>query len=101
MERGKSVSTPVLERNGDLTPTFLTLWFYPCDFKTKAEFTPSLLSPGNGVNFWTNGQLCPCVFTPVSYDNCVCTPVIDQQVDILSTEIVENFDSISTDNPCK
>ena len=50
----------------------------------KAEFTPSMLSPGNGVNFWTNGQLFPCVFTPVSYDNCDYTPVLDQQVDILS-----------------
>jgi len=49
--RGKSISTPVLERNGDYALTFLTLWFYPCDFKTKDEFTPSLLSPGNSVNF--------------------------------------------------
>ena len=90
----KSVSTPVLQRNGDFTLIFLTLWFYPCDFKTKAEFTPSLLRPGNGVNFWTNWQLCPCVFTSVSYGNCVCAPVIDQQINILSTGIVENFDSI-------
>ena len=67
----------------------------------KAEFTPSLSSPGNSGKFWTNGQLCPCVFTPVSYDNCVYTPILDQQVDILSTEIVENFYSISTDNSCK
>ena len=52
---GAKVSTPVLQRNGDFAFTFLTLWFYPCDFKTKAKFTHSLLSPGNGVNFWTNG----------------------------------------------
>ena len=90
-----------MQCNGDFALTFLTLWFYPCDFKTKAEFTPSPLSLGNSVNFLINGQLGPCDFTPISYDNCVFAPVIDQQVDILSTEIVENFDSISTDNSCK
>ena len=39
---GLSISTPVLKRNGDFALIFLTLWFYPCDFKTKADFTPAL-----------------------------------------------------------
>ena len=70
---GKSVCTPILQRNGDFVLTFLTLWFYPWDFKMKAEFTPRLLSSGNGVNFWINGQFCPYIFTSVSYNNCILT----------------------------
>ena len=65
----------------------------------KADFTPSLSSPKNGVNFWTNGQICSCIFTSISYDNCVFAPVLDQQLSILNSEIIENFYIISTDIP--
>ena len=34
--RGKSVSTPILQRDGDFALIFSTFLFYPCDFKTEA-----------------------------------------------------------------
>jgi hypothetical protein len=35
-------SAPVLELNGDFTPIFLTLRFYPCFFRLMLPFAPSL-----------------------------------------------------------
>jgi len=55
-------STLVFSPNGDFTPVFLTLHFYPHFFKTKGEPTPRLLSAPNGVNFYTKGQVNPCCF---------------------------------------
>jgi hypothetical protein len=34
-------------------PRFLTLWFYPYDFKKKGDSTLGPWSISNGVNFWT------------------------------------------------
>ena len=54
--RGKSVSTPVLQCNGDFVLTFLTLWFYPCDFKMKADFTPKWRATGTRGEGNKSGQ---------------------------------------------
>jgi hypothetical protein len=40
-------------------------------------------------------------FTPILLWYLCFTPVLDQQVDILYTVFLENFDSISADNPYK
>jgi len=54
-----------LHCNSDFAHIFLTFWFYSCDFKKKVDFIPALLSPYNTVNFLTNEQLYPYIFTHV------------------------------------
>jgi len=92
---------------------YLTLCFYPCDFKTKRDFAPILLSPPNGVNFCTKAQVCPCIFTPVLFWYLCLYPYF--QISILaiwiqnltiqsvqnSTIFRKKIDNISTNNPYK
>ena len=59
------------------------------------EVTLTVLTFGQNDNF-------SHVFLPLFYyDICVFTPVLDQQVDILYTDFLENFDSVLADNPHK
>jgi hypothetical protein len=44
VEWGYYVSTPGSNSNCDFTPCFSTLWFYPCDLKTKQAF--AIPAPG-------------------------------------------------------
>jgi len=77
--RGLSISTPVLKRIGDFALVFLTLWFYPCDFKTKEDFTPGLwtvLTFGQKDNF-------AHMFLPLFYyDICVLPLFSDSKLTI-------------------
>jgi hypothetical protein len=62
-----------------LSSFFLTLWFYPCDFKTKGDFTPlcevslTVLTFGQRDNFahvfLPRFVFYICVFTLFSYQS--------------------------------
>jgi hypothetical protein len=62
--RGFGIHTLVLYCNCGFVPVFLTLWFYSCDFKIKHHFAPIPSPLLNGVNFCTEGKICPCDFAP-------------------------------------
>jgi len=48
-------------------PYFFNFVILPYYSQTKIDFTPILLSPHNGVNFWIKWELYPYTFTPVLF----------------------------------
>jgi hypothetical protein len=60
---GVIVFLPLIQTPIVILPLVLTLWFYPCDFKTKQKFTPTLLWVVNIVKYDVKRQNCPCSFT--------------------------------------
>jgi len=76
-KRGSCIYTLVLYRNYDFAPIFLTLWIYPCVFKTKHHFTPIPPSSPNGVNFYTNDNYAHVILPLIFMVVCDFTPDLE------------------------